>query len=130
MKSDEPDVRDWRALWQAISWFHGPRRYENGSPTAISGGVGLVEGCPDSKDWPENSAAPPPDAPGAVWGWFVGSPRVFLFGLTRSQGAATRKMRAALQHEHLLLSPRRARRPRTKSRHGRVERAQSARAGR
>lgn len=44
------------------------------------------------------------DGPGAVYGWFVGSPRAFLFGFERTQGWATRRMNAAMLSEAELCS--------------------------
>lgn len=102
MSTREPALRSATAALAQIFGMHGPRRYEN-SDNPFNGAVTLIQ----PSDAFERACAEGVAAktiadiygPGAVWAWFVGSPRAFLFGFTRSKRYAVRKMHSGLKSE-------------------------------
>lgn len=82
--------------------FHGPKRYEVGA-NEFNGATTLIEHSDDfEKACSEGLAAKciaDIHGPGAVYAWFVGSPRAFLFGFTKSKQYASRRMAAVLRRE-------------------------------
>lgn len=104
MKKSEPELRNPDKFWNAIAHFHGPNRYQDTSKrgvASVNGATALIECNPE---FPADLNADPAGK-GSVHAWFVGSPRAFLFGLTRSGPAAARKMHQTLVSEILRLIP-------------------------
>ncbi len=103
MRTREPALRSATAALAQIFGMHGPRRYENpdnpfnGAVTLIQPSAAFELACAEGVG---AKAMGDIHGPGAVWAWFVGSPRAFLFGFTRSQRYAVRKMRSGLLSEY------------------------------
>lgn len=101
----EPVPNDLAKIFEVISHYHGPNRYSAGHGE-INGAVAHLEESPEftaavrAMDFSKM-----PDAgDGAIWGWFVGSPRAFLFGFERTKSWAVRRMNANLYHEAELVT--------------------------
>ncbi len=92
----EPIPSDIHEFLKHISIVHGPRRYQMGA-SLINGATTVVDGC---NGWFESGKL---EGSGAVYAWFVGSPRAFLFGFTRNQSWATRKMKYVMVNERDML---------------------------
>ncbi|WP_321967048.1 hypothetical protein [Burkholderia cepacia] len=99
-RRNEPPLRDPSAVLRQVFGAHGPRRYELGA-TEFNGGCALIQPS-EAFEREAASGAPVSDlhGPGAVWAWFVGSPRAFTFGFVGSSGWATRKMWSQLAAEY------------------------------
>lgn len=99
----EPIPRNLAETMTVITRIHGPKRYWSDN---INGATALLDACDAwhcAQDLDEKLSIDPGRGPGAVWAWFVGSPRAFLFGFVRSQSAATRKLRETLKTEATLV---------------------------
>lgn len=96
-KQSEPVLRDPQRAFRSVFDFHGPRRYACGAD-AFNGACTLIE---PSIAFEQAATRMNCDlyGEGAAWAWFVGSPRAFLFGFTRSKSWAARKMNAHLRSE-------------------------------
>jgi len=97
----EPQLADPSELWKRISLFHGPQRYLTPS---TNGACTCVQASADALARDEINIT----GKGAVWAWFVGSPRAFRFGLERSQGWAVRRMNSVLDEEVIASRDRKA----------------------
>jgi len=95
----EPLLRDPADVLRQVFGAHGPRRYQVGSPE-INGATALIQAS-EAFDCARAAGGDVPDVEGtgAVWAWFVGSPRAFRFGFVRSSTWATLKMRTELAAE-------------------------------
>ena len=99
-RRNEPALRNPCEVLRQVFGAHGRRRYEfgaeefNGACTLIQPSEAFERECA--------SGVPVSDihGPGAVWAWFVGSPRAFTFGFVGSSSWATRKMRSQLAAEY------------------------------
>ena len=92
--SVEAELEDAEDAFGTIFAIHGPRRYREHPDGAINGATACMQP-------PRNFGIEPGQdlklhGPGAVWAWFVGSPRVFQFGFVRSSSWATRRMHETL----------------------------------
>jgi hypothetical protein len=96
MRTNEPPLRDPSATLRQVFGAHGRLRYQNHS-SPINGAVQVIQ--PSDAFMGAGGINSDVDGEGAVYAWFVGSPRAFLFGFTRTQGWAVRKMRETLQSE-------------------------------
>ncbi|MBR8189152.1 hypothetical protein [Burkholderia vietnamiensis] len=99
-RRNEPVLRDPSEVLRRVFGTHGPRRYEFGAEE-FNGACALIQSS-EAFERECTTGAPVSDlhGPGAVWGWFVGSPRAFTFGFVGSSGWATRKMRSQLTAEY------------------------------
>jgi hypothetical protein len=93
----EAELRDAEDAFATIFAIHGPRRYREHPDGAINGATACLQsptnfGIHPGQDLKMNG-------PGAIWAWFVGSPRAFLFGFVRSRSWATRRMEAVMLSE-------------------------------
>ena len=99
-KSTEPALRDPDEVLRRVFCAHGRRRYESGAEE-FNGACTLIQ---PSEAFERECASGVPvsdlHGPGAVWAWFVGSPRAFTFGFVGSSSWATRKMRSQLAAEY------------------------------
>lgn len=99
-RGNEPALRNPSEVLRQIFGAHGRRRYESGA-AEFNGACALIQ---PSKAFEQECASGVPvsdiHGPGAVWAWFVGSPRAFTFGFVGSSSWATRKMRSQLAAEH------------------------------
>ncbi len=95
----EPVLRDPSAVLRIVFEAHGRRRYREGA-SEFNGACDLIQ---PSEAFERECAAGGPssdiEGPGAVWAWFVGSPRAFTFGFVRSSSWATREMKSHLAAE-------------------------------
>lgn len=89
---NEPNLKNPAKAFREISMFYGPNRYDRYDGN-INGATAIVQPSPE---FPEKGD---PGGKGAIWGWFVGSPRAFLFGFERSSSWASRRMRSVLLAE-------------------------------
>lgn len=89
----EPTINDPVKAFRDISMFYGPNRYNGYGGGEINGGTAIIQPSPEFPNQGD------PGGKGAIWGWFVGSPRAFLFGFERSRSWATRRMTEVLQAE-------------------------------
>jgi hypothetical protein len=102
MATREPSLRSPAEVLRRVFDFHGPRRYEdpsnpfNGAVTLIQPSDAFAEACAAGVGAKSLAHI---HGQGAVWAWFVGSPRAFLFGFSRSERYAVRKMQAGLRSE-------------------------------
>ena len=105
--SRQPAFRNPGEVYRQIFGAHGRRRYESGAGP-FNGGCALIQ-CSDAFEAECAAGFPASDVhgPGAVWAWFVGSPRAFTFGFVGSAGWAARKMRANLRAEYEAVTGRR-----------------------
>jgi hypothetical protein len=96
----EPTLRNPSVALRQVFGAHGRRRYEPGE-AELNGACALIQPS-EAFEREGASGVPVSDlhGPGAVWAWFVGSPRAFTFGFVGSSGWATRKMRAHLAAEY------------------------------
>lgn len=96
----EPIPTDIEGIFQAISSYHGPNRYAHGAGE-FNGCVAHLEKSKQFKDAIAKTgfSAMPDRGKGAIWGWFVGSPRAFIFGLERTKSLAVRRMESAVRRE-------------------------------
>lgn len=96
----EPVLRNPGEVLRQVFGAHGRLRYESGA-SEFNGGCALIQ---PSVAFERECASGVPvsdlHGPGAVWAWFVGSPRAFTFGFVGSSGWATRKMRSQLIAEY------------------------------
>jgi hypothetical protein len=99
-KRKEPRLRNPGDALRQVFGAHGRRRYELGEGE-FNGACALIQ---PSEAFERECATGVPvsdlHGPGAVWAWFVGSPRAFTFGFVGSSGWATRKMRSQLAAEY------------------------------
>ncbi len=99
-KSGEPALRDPSEVLREVFGAHGPLRYKRGA-SEFNGACTLIQ---PSEAFDRECVTGFPfsdvEGEGAVWAWFVGSPRAFTFGFVRSSGWATRKMRSHLAAEY------------------------------
>jgi hypothetical protein len=104
----EPALRNPSGVLRQVFGAHGRLRYEFGA-AEINGACALIQ---PSEAFEQQCASGMPvsdlHGPGAVWAWFVGSPRAFTFGFVGSSGWATRKMRSQLVAEYEVITGRRA----------------------
>jgi hypothetical protein len=102
MSRREPSLRSPIEALSEVFRFYGPRRYASTSKP-FNGAVALIQPSDafEKACTEEITAGSNPDlhGPGAVWAWFVGSPRAFLFGFSCSKRYATRKMHSELRSE-------------------------------
>lgn len=96
----EPPLRNPEDVFAAIVFIHGPRRYREYPEGTINGATSRLQAQDNFGLGPGQTLQG--HGPGAVYGWFVGSPRAFLFGFERTQGWATRRMIAAMRAEEKL----------------------------
>lgn len=103
MGSKPVEPSDIQEIWNMISLYHGPRRFEAEAAATINGAISLLESGEQYHRACLAGEFPPIPYCGndVVWGWFVGSPRAFLFGLERSKSWAVRRMRKVLREEAL-----------------------------
>lgn len=97
---NEPVLRNPGEVLNRVFKAHGRRRYEDGAG-AFNGACTLIQPS-EAFERECDSGVPNSDlhGPGAVWAWFVASPRSFQFGFVGSSGWATRKMREHLAAEY------------------------------
>ena len=93
MKTREPSLRKPAEALRQIFGMHGPLRYQDPS-NPFNGAVTLIQ---PSDAWANAKSVQEMTScdlhgEGAVWAWFVGSPKAFEFGFVRSHGWAVRKM--------------------------------------
>ena len=104
-KTTEPTPRDIFDVMKRICLLHGPRRYE-ACERPVNGAVTLIDArneFEEAKTVEEQCRVEDPfNGPGVVWAWFVGSPRVFQFGFSRSKSAACKKMYRTMRSEYVL----------------------------
>lgn len=104
---NEPALRNPSEVLRQVFGSHGRRRYEFGAEE-FNGACALIQ---PSEVFERECATGVPVSdlygPGAVWAWFVGSPRAFTFGFVGSSGWATRKMRSQLAAEYEAVTGRR-----------------------
>lgn len=111
MTTREPPLRAPTEALRSVFEFHGPRRYVdpanpfNGAVAMVQSSDAFVQACAEGKG---SKCIADVDGGGAVWGWFVGSPRAFLFGFSRSKRYAVRKMGALLRSEFEIVTGRKA----------------------
>lgn len=106
-RSDEPALRDPSEVLRQVFGVHGRLRYRLGVQE-FNGACALIQPS-EAFDGEGATGASFGDigGAGAVWAWFVGSPRAFTFGFVRSSGWATRKMRSHLAAEFETVTGRR-----------------------
>ncbi len=108
-RRDEPALRNPSEVLRHVFGAHGRRRYEFGA-AEFNGACALIQ---PSEAFERECASGVPvsdlHGPGAVWAWFVGSPRAFTFGFVGLSGWATRKMRSQLAAEYEAATSRRTR---------------------
>lgn len=85
----EPKLRDPERIFDRIFSFHGPRRYWD-SADHVDGAYALVQ--PSDAAMAGEKVCHPDRGPGAVWGWFVRTPKGFFFGFERSKSWASRRL--------------------------------------
>jgi hypothetical protein len=99
-RRNEPALRNPGEVLRRVFCAHGPQRYESGADE-FNGACALIQ---PSEAFQRECASGVPvsglHGPGAVWAWFVASPRAFVFGFVGSSGWATRKMRSQLAAEY------------------------------
>ncbi|HOV56402.1 MAG TPA: hypothetical protein PLN91_00825 [Rhodanobacteraceae bacterium] len=96
----EAELKDAEDAFATIFAIHGPRRYREYPDGAINGACACMQ--PQSNFGIQPGQELKVDGPGAIWAWFVGSPRVFQFGFVRSRSWATRRMHETLLAEAAL----------------------------
>lgn len=100
LNNREPRLRNPSEVFRRVFGAHGRLRYESGAG-AFNGAVALVQ---SSEAYERECAFGVPSSDlhgaGAVWAWFVGSPRAFTFGFVRSASWAARKMRTQLEAKY------------------------------
>lgn len=99
-RSNEPALRNPSEVLRQVFRSHGRLRYEFGA-AEFNGACALIQ--PSEAFERECVSGVPVSAlhgKGAVWAWFVGSPRAFTFGFVGSSGWASRKMRQQLAAEY------------------------------
>lgn len=99
MRTTEPQPADMVQFLREAFGFHGPRRY--GRSMEVKKINGAVTCVAPPEGWCNKSTGSLAGN-GALFAWFVGSPRVFRFGFARSKGWATRRMTNALLEERQL----------------------------
>jgi hypothetical protein len=104
-RRNEPALRNPSEVLRQIFGAHGRRRYEVGA-AEFNGACALIQ-TSEAFERECASGVPVSDlhGPGAVWAWFVGSPRAFTFGFVGSSGWATRKMRSQLAAAYESVTP-------------------------
>lgn len=104
----EPALRNPSDVLRRVFTAHGRLRYDFGA-SEFNGACALIQ---PSEAFERDCAKGMPvgdlHGPGAVWAWFVGSPRAFTFGFVASSSWATRKMRTHLAAEYEAVTGRKA----------------------
>ena len=104
----EPKLRNMNEAMTMIRVVYGPRRYQDdGWKTNVTGACANIEpsfAYADAETIDEELKHDPFHGDGTVYGWFVGSPRVFLFGFTKTEAQAISKMNETMKSEYFDLT--------------------------